>query len=346
MNPRPKTSITAAAMLALFATAAEAQITYLDADTSNQSGTTNTTNADGTPFTPPLTGAGAPNDNQWWERTGFANDGDILAANGGSDVPVLRTTISGLAPGAGYDVYVYYWWADPFGNGEWDLGAGFTQSSITQFLYTDGSPITSLFANEPVLIQEGNRDMYEYYVGCTTASSSGTIDVYIDDHPGNDDRSWYDGVGTAPTSCSGGIGTSYCGPAVVNSSGNSASMGATGTAVVSNNDLVLGASGLPTTSFGFFVTSQSQGFVANPGGSAGNLCLSGSVGRYVGPGQIQNSGAAGAFSLPVDLTQHPTPIGFVSVAAGETWNFQVWFRDSVGGMATSNFTDGLEITFL
>ena len=36
--------------------------------------------------------------------------------------------------------------------------------------------------------------MYEYHVGTTSAGGAGTIDVYIDDNPGNDDRTWYDGV--------------------------------------------------------------------------------------------------------------------------------------------------------
>jgi hypothetical protein len=35
----------------------------------------------------------------------------------------------------------------------------------------------------------------------------------------------------------------------------------------------------------------------------------------------------------------------VQVLAGQTWNFQCWFRDAVGGVATSNFTDGLSILF-
>lgn len=37
-----------------------------------------------------------------------------------------------------------------------------------------------------------------------------------------------------------------------------------------------------------------------------------------------------------------TPTGSVSVLAGETWNWQAWFRD-VGG--TSNFSDGVSIQF-
>jgi hypothetical protein len=33
------------------------------------------------------------------------------------------------------------------------------------------------------------------------------------------------------------------------------------------------------------------------------------------------------------------------VVPGETWYFQAWHRDLVGGTATTNFTDGLEVTF-
>jgi len=144
----------------------------------------------------------------------------------------------------------------------------------------------------------------------------------------------------------GGVGVSYCQPAVANSTGVPAAMGASGSAVAASNDLVLEATDLPMSSFGFFLTSQMQGSVSNPGGSQGNLCLGGAIGRYVGPGQIQNSGAAGVISLTLDLTSTPTPTGLVSIAAGETWNFQAWYRDAVSGVATSNFTDGLEIVFL
>lgn len=56
------------------------------------------------------------------------------------------------------------------------------------------------------------------------------------------------------------------------------------------------------------------------GGSLGNLCLNGGIGRYVALGQLKNSGATGSFSLALDLTQTPTPMGLVSVAAGQTWN--------------------------
>ncbi|MFT5732984.1 MAG: hypothetical protein ACJA2W_000365 [Planctomycetota bacterium] len=142
----------------------------------------------------------------------------------------------------------------------------------------------------------------------------------------------------------GGPGSSFCMPNV-NSTGLAGKMGATGSTSAAANDLTLEASQLPVNSFAFFITSQTQGFVAIPGGSAGNLCVVGSVGRYVGPGQIQQANASGTISLGIDLTMTPQPLGFVSVASGETWNYQAWFRDSMGGTPTSNFTDGYSISF-
>jgi hypothetical protein len=114
---------------------------------------------------------------------------------------------------------------------------------------------------------------------------------------------------------------------------------------VASNDVTLTAEDLPLNAFGFFLASRTQGFIQNPAGSQGNLCLGGSIGRYVGPGQIQNSGGAGSISLVLDLAQTPTPTGLVAVVAGETWNFQGWHRDAVAGNATSNFTNGLSIAF-
>lgn len=148
------------------------------------------------------------------------------------------------------------------------------------------------------------------------------------------------GGGGMPT-----IGTSYC-SAAPNSTGVPAVMSASGSTAIATNDVVLRAGSMPNNSFGFFLTSQMQGFVANPGGSQGNLCLGGAIGRYVGTGQIQNSGSAGEIQLVIDLTMHPTPTGLVMVQAGETWNFTAWYRDAISGSAISNFADGLEIDFL
>jgi hypothetical protein len=141
------------------------------------------------------------------------------------------------------------------------------------------------------------------------------------------------------------IGTSYCAPGASNSTGYPASIFATGSPSVAANDVTLTSVLIPDNSFGFYLTSLTQGNVVNPGGSAGILCLSGSIGRYVGAGQILNSGTSGSIALALDLTQHPTPTGLVSVTPGQTWHFQSWFRDVASGVATSNFTDGLRVTF-
>jgi hypothetical protein len=142
------------------------------------------------------------------------------------------------------------------------------------------------------------------------------------------------------------IATRYCTPAISNSTGQPGVLTAFGSNAVVANDLTAEASQLPPNSFGFFLTSRTQGLASGPGGSQGNLCLGGAIGRYVGPGQIQNAGATGTISLFLDLTQTPTPNGLVSVNMGETWNFTAWHRDATFGVATSNFTDAVAVTFL
>lgn len=134
----------------------------------------------------------------------------------------------------------------------------------------------------------------------------------------------------------------YCGPAVPNSTGQSATIVATGSPIAADNNLTLTATLLPTNQFGYFVNSQTQGFIQNIPGSQGNLCLAGGIGRILS--SIGSSGAAGEISADIDLSQLPTSGGPVTVMAGETWNFQAWFRD-VNPDATSNFTDGISLLF-
>lgn len=138
--------------------------------------------------------------------------------------------------------------------------------------------------------------------------------------------------------------TSYCGPAPVNSTGQPGVMSASGSQLASANDLTLVASDLPPNQFGIFLTSRTRGFVPGVGGTSnGNLCLTGNIGRFVGPGQILPTGVVGSFSLAVDLTALPQGSGTVAAVAGDTWDFQAWYRDGMG--LGSNLTDGLEIVF-
>ncbi len=141
----------------------------------------------------------------------------------------------------------------------------------------------------------------------------------------------------------GGVaGVAYCGPAVLNSSGRPATIRAVGSTVAEENALTLWAQGLPVDTFGYFLNGSAAGMTPMAGGSAGTLCLGGSLGRYSAPSQIFNSGANGSGSLTLDLPSTPTPTGPVMAVAGQTWFFQCWFRDSI---MMSNFTNGVEIAF-
>lgn len=100
---------------------------------------------------------------------------------------------------------------------------------------------------------------------------------------------------------------------------------------------------LPTNVFGFMLASREPGVVNNPGGSAGRLLLGGQVGRYVN--QIASSGSAGRMSFTIDPFAIPVGNGTDAALVNETWHFQVWHRDIANGVATSNLTNAVRITF-
>lgn len=140
------------------------------------------------------------------------------------------------------------------------------------------------------------------------------------------------------------IGEPTCTPAIANSTGLPGQLRARGTELLAKRDVTLLASQLPPGSAGFFLASQTQGDVFPVSQSQGRLCLGGAIGRYVGPGQILNAGAEGAFELFLDLAAMPTPTGPTLALPGSTWFFQAWYRDA-NPASTSNFTDSVAVTF-
>lgn len=136
------------------------------------------------------------------------------------------------------------------------------------------------------------------------------------------------------------VGTTYCSPAVANSTGKPGVLQAFGSVEVADNLLFLAALDLPQKKFGYFITSEIQGF-SQPPIAQGNLCLGGKIGRFVD--QILNSGSAGTYQRQVDLTDWPPTLP-PAVLPGETWHFQSWYRDNNPG-PTSNFTDAVSVTF-
>ena len=141
---------------------------------------------------------------------------------------------------------------------------------------------------------------------------------------------------------SGGIGTNFC-AANPNSTGVVGLMKAFGSISRADNDVTLSARQMPQNQFGLFVASRMQGFIPMAGGSEGNLCLGGSIGRF--NAGLTNGGGSAVINYTIDLDAIPQPSGPVSAAAGETWNFQMWHRDTNAAGATSNYTDGITITF-
>lgn len=125
-------------------------------------------------------------------------------------------------------------------------------------------------------------------------------------------------------------GGTYC-QSTPNSTGVMAEMAVVGSNKLAAQQLVLGAEFLPQNSLGYFLFSQDTGDVLGFGGSQGRLCLGGSIFRL--SNFIQSSGANGAVALPLPFGQLPPA---ATLAAGESWNFQYWFRDTSGGQATSN----------
>ncbi|MEZ6016907.1 MAG: hypothetical protein R3F49_17445 [Planctomycetota bacterium] len=134
-----------------------------------------------------------------------------------------------------------------------------------------------------------------------------------------------------------GLGDVRC-EGSVSSTGARAELRAEGSAIAARNHLALLGRELPPNQVFTFLYAR-DGLTPNPGGAAGNLCLS----RPIGRGSVLISNAAGQVAERVDLAQLPAPMGSASVGAGETWHFQGWYRDTQGSSET---TSGLRIRFL
>jgi len=188
--------------------------------------------------------------------------------------------------------------------------------------------------------------MWDFVWSDVLGAGGSTAIAALDLFPGTEftSETFYDVVSLAPGIAGIPIGTNYC-ITNPNSTGNSGRIDAYGTPIIASNNVTLTATQLPNNAFLYFITSTSQAQINNPGGSLGNLCITGAIGRYTGPGQIQNTGGTGSASLVLNLTQIPHPsLGLISAVPGPR-HFQAWHRDSVGGAAVSNFTDALSVTF-
>ena len=124
-----------------------------------------------------------------------------------------------------------------------------------------------------------------------------------------------------------------------NSTGSPALVSATGSPHVAHESMTLEVTSLPTDKAGYFLMSQTQGFLPNFGGSQGNLCLGSRVLRF---GKwVQDSRGTGTVSFDLDFSDLPQGTVF---QPGDVWHLQYWYRDNNPGQ-TSNTSDAVTITF-
>ncbi len=162
------------------------------------------------------------------------------------------------------------------------------------------------------------------------------------------------------------VGTAFCAPAAANSTGNSTTLEGswlTGGGIGGGmSDLHLECiDGVPNE-LGYFLVGSTA---SDPGVavSNGQLCVAGgpfyrynvggttsdSVGLFNAAGVLRNFagtssvgpvGMETGFDVPDSVSGTP-----MVITAGSTWHFQVWHRDTPAGVGSSNFSNGLSVTF-
>lgn len=164
-------------------------------------------------------------------------------------------------------------------------------------------------------------------------NGDGTQDLIIGD-PDRGSRGW---ITILPGESS--VGTQSCDAAVANSTGSPASLRVVGSPEATSNDLELLGLQLPSDQWVLPLAAPQTGFVPQVGGGAGTLCLGGSIRRL--NNSLNRADGIGSFSAVLDLS---TWHGGSSIVAGETWYYQLWYRDPAGG-TTSNLSDATGVTF-
>ena len=135
----------------------------------------------------------------------------------------------------------------------------------------------------------------------------------------------------------GDVGTQGC-AGQPNSTGAPAVLRLAGSASLSANALVPFASNLPPNVATLCAISRNAGFVAPFAGGQGTLCLAAPIGRST----LVTSSNEGLAAYRIDLTAMPTPLGPQAAQIGDTWRFQVWYRDTAGG-GTTNLTSSVSV---
>jgi len=141
----------------------------------------------------------------------------------------------------------------------------------------------------------------------------------------------------------------YCRQPDVNSIGLGARLRAragAGQASGVASTLRLDAVDLPPGATTLFLTGRAAASLPGAGGALGTLCLGGTLGRFLAPGQVLTANAGGSAGQDVDPLALPSGGQLLPIAGGDVWAFQAWYRDvDAAGNPVSRLTDAVLATF-
>jgi hypothetical protein len=111
---------------------------------------------------------------------------------------------------------------------------------------------------------------------------------------------------------------------------------------VSSGRILLATEGLPPGQPALLIASQAWSFLPPVPGTMGYQCVIGNLAVF--RDSVSFADNTGRVMHDVDLTAMPTRPTSTSVQPGETWHFQAWYRDNLGG-STTNFSLPTRIDF-
>ncbi|HJP01444.1 MAG TPA: PQQ-dependent sugar dehydrogenase [Planctomycetota bacterium] len=135
-----------------------------------------------------------------------------------------------------------------------------------------------------------------------------------------------------------GITTTFC-VTSPNSVGTGTQIASNGNTSVAANDFELQSFGSPTAQFALYYYGPNE--IQVPFGD-GFRCVGGSTFRLNPP---QQTDVFGDFVRVVDMNSPPASSGPGMISAGDTWKFQLWYRDPTGGASGFNLSDALSADF-
>jgi hypothetical protein len=137
----------------------------------------------------------------------------------------------------------------------------------------------------------------------------------------------------------GGCGfEGYC-VGAPNSTGLAAELSALGLPALAADQLVLAVDNLPSQQFGFFLMGQGRDELPFFMGGQGTLCIE--LPFLCFRDHVQATGLGSTVEMQLDLGDLP---GGTVFHAGESWNFQFWYRDFLAG-PSHNLSNGVTVVW-